>query len=65
MIRDTEGDMYQLCTALELFTRSGSDADYERLLEMVLRMDPDIGRKMLIRREMEQFLGPRPPLDYI
>ncbi len=65
LLRDTGGDIYQVFTLLELFTRVADDADYVHLLDIVLQMEPDIARKTVIRKEMEGFLGPQPPFDYV
>ncbi|WP_324474140.1 hypothetical protein [Methanospirillum sp.] len=65
LVRETGGDLYQVCTLLELFTRSAGDADYAQLFDVLLKMDPDIAKKSVIRKEMEGYLGPRPPFDYL
>jgi tetratricopeptide (TPR) repeat protein len=65
LVEDTGGDIYQLYHLLDLFVSSAGDADYVQLLDILLEMDPDIEQKSVIRNEMEEHLGPRPPFDYI
>lgn len=64
LVRETGGDMYQVYSVLELFTQAGNDADYAHLMDILLNIDPDIGRRSVIRKEMDGYLGPRPPFDY-
>jgi len=64
LLLETGGDMYQLYTILDLFTQSGDDPDYEDLLDMVIRLYPDIDEKSQIRSHMGAFLGPLPPLKF-
>lgn len=63
LVRETGGDMYQLYDILELFNQAGNDSDYAHLLDILLIMDPDIGRRTAIRKDMDGYLGPRPPFD--
>lgn len=63
LVRETGGDIYQVYRLLELFIHAGADKDYADLMDVILNLDPDFGRRAAIRKMMDGCLGPNPPFD--